>query len=97
MCFTAISDALVGIGRIGALLRAEEMPEGVNVQEDARWAIDVKGDFEFEKGGQRKNENGTAGAEEKKAKIEEKPFRLEDIDLRIPKGDYGSRQGSVWS
>ncbi|OXG54431.1 cadmium ion transporter [Cryptococcus neoformans Th84] len=97
MCFTAISDALVGIGRIGALLRAEEMPERVNVQEDARWAIDVKGGFEFEKGGHKKNENGTGGAEEKKAKIEEKPFRLEDIDLRIPKGALVCIVGRVGS
>ncbi|EAL23016.1 hypothetical protein CNBA7830 [Cryptococcus deneoformans B-3501A] len=90
MCFTAISDALVGIGRIGTLLRAEEMPEGVNVQEDARWAVDVKGDFEFQKVKERKNKNGTTEGEEKNAKIEEKPFRLADIDLRIPKDKAGA-------
>ncbi|KIR68936.1 cadmium ion transporter [Cryptococcus bacillisporus CA1873] len=86
MCFTAISDVLVGIERIDALLRAEEMPEGVNVQEDARWAVNVKGDFEFEKVNESKNDNGSAETKKEQAKIEEKPFRLEDIDLRIPKG-----------
>lgn len=97
MCFTAISDVLVGIERIDALLRAEEMPEGVNVQEDARWAVNVKGDFEFEKVNESKNDNGSAETKKEQAKIEEKPFRLEDIDLRIPKGGYGSRQRSIYS
>lgn len=96
MCFTAISDAHVGIERIGAQLRAEEVPEGVNVQEDARWALNVKGDFEFEKVNESKNDNGTAETKKEQAKIEEKPFRLEDIDLRIPKVDYGSRQRSLY-
>lgn len=92
MCFTAISDALVGIERIGALLRAEEMPEGVNVQVDASWAVNVKGDSEFEKVSGSKKENGTAETKKEQAKIEKKSFRLENIDLRIPKGDYGFRQ-----
>ncbi|KJE02687.1 cadmium ion transporter [Cryptococcus gattii NT-10] len=97
MCFTAISDALVGIERIGALLKAEEMPEGVNVQEDARWAVNVKGDFEFEKVNESKNDNGTAEIKKEQAKIEEKPFRLEDIDLRIPKGALVCIVGRVGS
>ncbi|WVO20311.1 uncharacterized protein IAS62_001605 [Cryptococcus decagattii] len=62
MCFTAISDAHVGIERIGAQLRAEEVPEGVNVQEDARWALNVKGDFEFEKTTVALQITGKAGA-----------------------------------
>ncbi|KAL0253531.1 hypothetical protein I308_100904 [Cryptococcus tetragattii IND107] len=90
MCFTAISDALVGIERIGALLRAEEMREGVNVQVDASWAVSVKGDSEFEKVSGSKKENGTAETKKEQAKIEKKSFRLENIDLRIPKGDLVS-------
>ncbi|KAE8541543.1 hypothetical protein D1P53_002905 [Cryptococcus gattii VGV] len=97
MCFTAISDALLGIERIGALLRAEEMPEGVNVQEDARWAVNVKGDFEFEKVNGSKKENETAETKKEQAKIETKPFRLENIDLRIPKGALVCIVGRVGS
>lgn len=40
---------------------------------------------------ERENKNGIIEGEEKNVKIEEKLFRLVDIDLRIFKGDYGFR------
>nr|ODN90116.1 cadmium ion transporter [Cryptococcus depauperatus CBS 7841] len=94
MCFTAISDALVGIRRIGTLLRAEEMPEGVNVNEKAQWGIDVRGNFEFESLLSTGKEGDDAERREKK---QEKPFTLRGVDLRIPRGALVCVVGKIGS
>ncbi|ODO10352.1 hypothetical protein I350_00947 [Cryptococcus amylolentus CBS 6273] len=83
MCFTAVSDALVGIGRIGKLLRSEELPEGVNVRADSKWAVDVRGDYQFEKLLIEKKEE--EGSQDEK-KEEKTPFMLKGVDMRIPRG-----------
>ncbi|WVQ72551.1 hypothetical protein IAR50_002108 [Cryptococcus sp. DSM 104548] len=102
MCFTAVSDALVGIGRIGKLLRSEELPEGVNVREESKWGLDVRGDFQFEKlPVDKKEDKGSEGEKEGKGEEEkveeEKPFMLKGVDLRIPRGALACIVGRVGS
>ncbi|WVQ66385.1 uncharacterized protein L199_004565 [Kwoniella botswanensis] len=45
---TNLSQGWVGIGRIGDLLRAEEMESDIDISPEYRHAIDVKADFQFE-------------------------------------------------
>ena len=48
MALTAVSDAAVAIGRIGDLLRAEELPHDIVINPSAKLAISVDGDFQFD-------------------------------------------------
>ncbi|WVF68119.1 hypothetical protein IAT40_002882 [Kwoniella sp. CBS 6097] len=85
MCFTAVSDALVGIGRISRLLRAEEIPATLNINHTATHAIDVQGDFHFE-AVLESFDAGSAGSADEKAAEQAKPFTLRGIGLQIPRG-----------
>ncbi|WVQ95732.1 hypothetical protein IAU59_002831 [Kwoniella sp. CBS 9459] len=85
MCFTAVSDALVGIERISRLLRAEEIPPTLNINPAAVYAIDVQGDFRFE--AVIEDSDKTPGTDmNEKPSQQDKPFALRGIDLRIPRG-----------
>ncbi|WRT70501.1 uncharacterized protein IL334_007499 [Kwoniella shivajii] len=84
MCFTAVSDALVGIRRISSLLNSDEVPPKLNIDHKAKYTIDVKGNFQFEASTESripKQEH-----DEKKSVHEIEPFSLKSIDIRIPKG-----------
>ncbi|WWC98771.1 hypothetical protein V866_005664 [Kwoniella sp. B9012] len=96
MCFTAVSDALVGIRRIGALLRSEEIPPKLNINRQSKYALDVRGDFQFEslpesndksqsESEPGKDENDERDPERSSIKSIE-PFALRSINLKIPRG-----------
>ncbi|OCF58423.1 cadmium ion transporter [Kwoniella mangroviensis CBS 10435] len=96
MCFTAVSDALVGIHRIGALLRSEEISPKLNINHQSEYALDVRGDFQFESLSE-SNDKPQCGSEPGKEENDEKdperssiksiePFALRNIDLKIPRG-----------
>ncbi|KAH9476201.1 ABC-type transporter cicA [Psilocybe cubensis] len=46
--FSALSDALVALGRIGTFLTSEDLPEPYPIDSDAKAAIEVDGDFAWE-------------------------------------------------
>lgn len=48
MAFTAVSDAHVAVTRIGKLLLADELPNEVQINPNAKYAIQAEGDFTFE-------------------------------------------------
>ncbi|OCF42639.1 cadmium ion transporter [Kwoniella heveanensis CBS 569] len=85
MCFTAVSDALVGIGRISQLLRAEEISATLNIDPAATHAIDVQGDFQFERVSET-SASDLSGITKERCSEQDKPFVLRYIDLRIPRG-----------
>ncbi|WWD08510.1 hypothetical protein V865_006622 [Kwoniella europaea PYCC6329] len=96
MCFTAVSDALVGIRRIGALLRSEEIPPKLNINHQSKYALDVRGDFQFEslhESNDKSQSESEPGNDENDEKDPERssiksiePFALRNIDLKIPRG-----------
>ncbi|WWC92927.1 uncharacterized protein L201_007890 [Kwoniella dendrophila CBS 6074] len=43
-----LSQVSVGISRVGSLLKAEEIRENLIIDKNAEYAVDVKGDFQFE-------------------------------------------------
>ncbi|WVQ63105.1 uncharacterized protein L199_001256 [Kwoniella botswanensis] len=96
MCFTAVSDALVGTRRIGALLRSEEIPPKLNINHRSKYALDVRGDFHFESLPE-SNDKSQSRLEPGKAENNDKDperstiksiesFALRNIDLKIPQG-----------
>ncbi|WVQ85784.1 hypothetical protein IAT38_007951 [Cryptococcus sp. DSM 104549] len=95
MCFTAVSDALVGIGRISSLLQAEEVPDRLNIDNHAKYAIDVRGDFQFE--APLIEREDTEVTDEKKSEHDDRPFALRGIDLRVPRGALVCIVGRVGS
>ncbi|WWD20530.1 hypothetical protein CI109_105006 [Kwoniella shandongensis] len=100
MAFSAVSDASVGIGRISALLQAEEIPIQLNIQHNARYAIDVKGDFQFESlpedwQSESKPREDDQVDEKGTMRPESRPFVLRDINLRIQRGSLVCIVGKV--
>lgn len=97
--FSDIADALVAIQRIGNMLQSDEGADKLDVDDNAKFAVAVKGDFSFE-------EPFIAPAEEKKVAWYKRlkrsapkppsdaslipdaavPFKLKDLDLEISKG-----------
>ncbi|WWC65416.1 uncharacterized protein I303_108034 [Kwoniella dejecticola CBS 10117] len=99
MCFTAVSDALVGIRRIGSLLQAEEIPEKLNIDHRAVYAIEIKGDLQFESLPEQVEKRMSAELTQKDEKNhqpdESGPFALRGIDLKIPRGSLVCIVGRV--
>nr|XP_019008004.1 cadmium ion transporter [Kwoniella pini CBS 10737]OCF46785.1 cadmium ion transporter [Kwoniella pini CBS 10737] len=101
MCFTAVSDALVGIRRIGALLQSEEIPPKLNIVDKSRYAIDVVGDFQHESlpviNASMQSMPPAERNEEKRSTSNSEPFALRGIDLKIPRGSLVCIIGRVGS
>ncbi|WVW81052.1 hypothetical protein I302_103043 [Kwoniella bestiolae CBS 10118] len=102
MCFTAVSDALVGIRRIGSLLRSEEIPPKLNINDQSKYAIEVKGDFQFESQPESSDKTPDALNKEEEDDKDEKgsvrsigPFALREINLKIPRGSLVCIVGRV--
>ncbi|KAK4686687.1 hypothetical protein P7C73_g3435, partial [Tremellales sp. Uapishka_1] len=73
LAFTAVSDAVVAIGRIGVMLRSEELKHGIQIDAEQALAVDVVGDFQFDSTprsdtGPRSFGRDRAGAKEAKKK-----------------------------
>ncbi|PFH48819.1 hypothetical protein AMATHDRAFT_64587 [Amanita thiersii Skay4041] len=129
LVLSSLSDALVALRRISSFLLAEELPEPYKIEQEAKLAVQVDGDFTWEttgkvdakfdtsskdsdkqdkksKDGEKskvKQEKGTLltsmekreeVAEDKK---EEKPFELQNLNLRVPKGSFVGIVGRVGS
>lgn len=72
-------------GRINDLLKAEEMAQSLNIDKQARYAVDCRGDFEYDVGPPPEEVDVEESTE--KAAPASLPFRLTDLDIRIPKGE----------
>ena len=72
-------------GRINDLLKAEEMAQSLNIHKQARYAVDCRGDFEYDVGPPPEEKDLEQSTE--KASPTSLPFRLADLDIRIPKGE----------
>ncbi|KAJ9111005.1 hypothetical protein QFC22_006650 [Naganishia vaughanmartiniae] len=91
--FTKLTDAYVALNRITSILVAEEQPETVTILESAEFAIEAVGDFAFETcAPPDQNHRGTARDDdmptEEGTQVEQDPFCLKDIDLRIRHGAF---------
>ncbi|WWC92110.1 uncharacterized protein L201_007064 [Kwoniella dendrophila CBS 6074] len=97
MCFTAVSDALVGIRRIESLFHAEEIPSKLNIDHQSKYAIDIKGDFQFESSPESENasEKNSNVKNEKESKTNSEPFALRGINLKVPRGSLVCVVGRV--
>jgi hypothetical protein len=74
-------------GRINDLLKAEEMAQSLNIDKTARYAIDCRGDFEYDFAPPSEAESVESGDDKEKAPPTSLPFKLADLDIRIPKGE----------
>ncbi|CAD6567059.1 MAG: hypothetical protein TREMPRED_003289 [Tremellales sp. Tagirdzhanova-0007] len=103
LAFTAVTDAAVAVGRIGTMLRADELKSELRIDRSAKYAIDVQGDFQFdgvapsEQGGkklgrpdraQAKEDKKKAAKDRKEAKLRKKQGLL-PLDTVKPKKDDG--------
>ncbi|KXN89182.1 Multidrug resistance-associated protein 1 [Leucoagaricus sp. SymC.cos] len=91
---SALSDAMVALGRIGTFLTAEELPEPYKIEQGRATAVEVDGDFTWEtvpNGGQQQK----AGSDEDNE--DEKPFELKSLRMVVPKGAFVGVVGRVGS
>lgn len=56
------------------------MPQSLNIDPSARYAISCQGDFEYDVA------SCSAAKHEGEGKSTGRPFRLADLDLRVPRG-----------
>ena len=78
---------LTTAGRIGVLLRSEEIPQALNIDASSKYAIDVFGDFTFEeKADHQAISSETTSISEKTDKDLKDPFALRHLNIRIPRG-----------
>ncbi|TDL20293.1 multidrug resistance-associated ABC transporter [Rickenella mellea] len=51
LVLSAVTDALVALGRIGKFLTAEELADAYKIEQEGKYAVDVEGDFTWETAG----------------------------------------------
>ncbi|KAL7425014.1 hypothetical protein Q5752_000701 [Cryptotrichosporon argae] len=79
IALTGLSDAAVAVGRLGVLLRADELPRELTIEPTLGWGVVARGDFEYEAA----RASDEAGANEKQVTAS---FVLREIDLRVSRG-----------
>ncbi|GJJ12903.1 hypothetical protein Clacol_007149 [Clathrus columnatus] len=91
---SACADAYVALGRIGEFLTAEELGELYMIEpnledEGTKLGVKVEGNFTWE--------SATSGAASDVGKEEDQPFKLTNLNLRIPRGSFVAIVGRVGS
>jgi len=105
---STITDAYSACKRLVPVFLADELPEqSIQIVEETKFALEVKNaSFEWEssapihnKGKKARSKEEAAAAEKSRSeeKEEEKPSRLDDISLQVPKGALVCVVGSVGS
>ncbi|GAA5895556.1 uncharacterized protein JCM6883_001546 [Sporobolomyces salmoneus] len=101
---STITDAASACKRLVPVFLADELPEKtIEIVEDNKFALEVKNaSFEWEAGSQPSTGKKSKKKEEENEKLaavqkKEKPFRLENISLSVPKGNLVCVVGTVGS
>lgn len=96
---STITDAASACKRLVPVFLAEDLPEkAIEIIKDNKYALEVKqASFEWERGSQNETQQIKKNEKEEEKKLQEKPFRLENISLAVPKGSLLCVVGTVGS